>query len=239
MRFAVTLILALRCLAQTPSFEVAAIHPNAAGAAPGTGFNFDGTTLDVTNTTLQYLIRSAWHVQADQIVGGPAWVASDRYDIKAKTGGTEKVAPVVFRAMLQNLLTDRFALRAHRDTRQMTVYVLVTDKGGTKLRENTGDGSSRLNTDRTSGKATLTCTGVSMEQFSGYIGEKLGRIVVDKTQLSGAYDFTLEWDPEQSSGENGPSMFTGLREQLGLRLGTQKIPVDVLVIHNVGRPSGN
>src|SRR5215469_14929209 len=117
MRLAVILMLALTCSAQThPSFEAAAIHPNAAGAAPGTGFNFDGTSLSVTNATLQYLIRSAWHMQADQIVGGPAWLASDRYDIEAKTGGTEKIPPDLFRTMMQNLLTERFGLKVHRET---------------------------------------------------------------------------------------------------------------------------
>jgi uncharacterized protein (TIGR03435 family) len=188
---------------------------------------------------LQYLIRSAYRIQADQIVGGPAWLDSDRYDIDAKTGGTEKISPELFRTMLQNLLADRFGLKTHRETRQMTVYVLVADKGGTRLREDTEGGGNRLNTDRVAGKAVLTGTRVSMEQFSGYIGDKLSRVVIDKTELEGVYDFTLEWDPEQAPGAIGPSMFTGLREQLGLRLESQKTPVDVLVIDSVGRPSEN
>ncbi len=244
MRLATTAILALTSVcvayAQTqPSFEATAIHPDTVGASPGTGFDFNGTTLRVTNATVQYLIRSAYRVQADQVVGGPAWLDSDRYDIDAKTGGTEKISPEQFRAMLQNLLADRFGFRAHRETRQMTAFVLVADKGGTKLREDTEGGGNRLNTDRASGKAVLTGTGVSMEQLSGYIGDKLSRVVIDKTELKGVYDFTLEWDPEQAPGETGPSMFTGLREQLGLRLESQKTPVDVLVIDSVGRPSEN
>jgi uncharacterized protein (TIGR03435 family) len=244
MRFATTIILALisACVtpAQTrPSFEAAAIHPDSAGAGPGTGFDFKGSSLRVTNATLQYLIRCAYRIQADQIVGGPAWLDTDRYDIDAKTGGTEKISPELFRTMLQNLLADRFGLRMHHDTRPTTVYVLVADKAGTKLREDTEGGGNRLNTDRAAEKAVLTGTRVSMEQLSGYIGDKLSRVVIDKTELKGVYDFTLEWDPEQAPGDTGPSMFTGLREQLGLRLESQKIPVDVQVIDSVGRPSQN
>jgi uncharacterized protein (TIGR03435 family) len=244
MRFATTIMLALTpfCIAaaQTePSFEAAAIHPDTVGAGPGTGFDFNGTTLRVTNATVQYLICSAYRVQSDQVVGGPAWLDSDRFDIEAKTGGAEKISPELFRTMLQNLLADRFGFKTHRETRQMTVYVLVADKSGTRLREDTEGGGNRLNTDRAAGKAVLTGTRVSMEQFSGYIGNKLSRVVIDKTELKGVYDFTLEWDPEQSPGETGPSMFTGLREQLGLRLESQKTPVDVMVIDSVARPSEN
>jgi uncharacterized protein (TIGR03435 family) len=245
MRFSATVILALTtaCIApaQTqPSFEAAAIHPDPAGASAGMGFNFDGSSLSVRNATVQELIRNAYRVQSDQIGGKPAWLDSDRYDIEARTGGTEKISPELFRTMLQNLLADRFGLRMHHESRQMTIFVLVTDKGGAKLRENTDGGyGNQVNTDMTAGKAVLTVTRMSMGQLSGYIGNKLSRVVIDKTELKGVYDFTLEWDPEQSPGENGASMFTGLREQLGLRLESQKAPVDVLVIDSVGRPSEN
>jgi uncharacterized protein (TIGR03435 family) len=121
----------------------------------------------------------------------------------------------------------------------MTVYVMVADKGGTKLREDTEGDGNRVNTDRAAGKAVLTATRVSMGQLSGYIGDKLSRVVIDKTELKSTYDFTLEWDPEQAPGDTGASMFTGLREQLGLRLESQKTAVDVLVIDSVGRPSEN
>jgi len=245
MRFATTVILVLTtaCVASSqtqPSFEAAAIHPDTVGASAGTGFDFNGTTLKVRNMTLQDLIRNAYRVQSDQIVGRPAWLDSDRYDIEAKTGGTEKIPPELFRTMLQNLLADRFGLKTHHEIRQMTVFVLLTDKGGAKLHENTDGGSgNQVNTDMTAGKAVLTVTRMSMGQLSGYIGNKLSRVVVDKTELKGVYDFILEWDPEQAPGETGASMFTGLREQLGLRLESQKAPVDVMVIDSVARPSEN
>lgn len=246
MRFSAIVILALTTAfvspAQTqPSFEAAAIHPDPAGASAGMGFRFDGSSLSVRNATLQDLIRNAFHIQSDQIVGRPPWLDSERYDIEAKTGGAEKItSPELLRTMLQNLLVDRFKLQTHHETRPMTVFVLTADKGGAKLKENTdgGDGN-QVNTDMVAGKAVLTVTRMSMGQFSGYIGNKLSRVVIDKTELKGVYDFTLEWDPEQSPGENSPSMFTGLREQLGLRLESQKAPVDVLVIDRVGRPSEN
>jgi len=232
-----------------PVFEVAAIRPDTVGAAAGTGFDFNGVGLRITNATLQYLIRSAYRVQGDQILSAPAWLESDRFGIDAKivdtktvdteTGVTENISPDVFRTMLQNLLTDRFGLAIHREAREMTVYTLVVDKSGARLKEDSETGGNRLNTDMISGKATLTGTRVSMGQLTGYIGGKLGRVVVDKTGLKGVYDFTFEWDPDQSGGDSGPSIFTGLGEQLGLRLESQKNPVEVLVIDHVERPSEN
>lgn len=221
------------------AFEVAAIRPNPIGASAGTGFDFNGTSLRVTNATLQYLIRSAYRMQGDQIIGGPAWLSSDRFDIDAKTTGTEKIASEQFRAMLQNLLADRFHLRVHSETREMTVYALIPDRAGSKLREDTDGGGSRFSTEMGSGKAVLTGTRVSMEQLTGYIGDKLGRVVLDKTGLKGNFDFTFEWDPEQAADGAGPSMFTGLREQMGLKLESTKAPVDVLVIDHVEKPSEN
>jgi len=137
--------------------------------------------------------------------------------------------------MLQNLLAVRFGLTIHRETRQATVFALVVDKSGSKFKEDTDGGGNRLNTEIVSGKAVLTGTRESMEQLAGYISDKLGRVVWDKTGLRGVY----EWDPEQLAGDNAPSMFTGLREQLGLRLESRKGPSEVLVIDHVGRPSEN
>jgi uncharacterized protein (TIGR03435 family) len=178
--------LASLCIAhaQSPqSFDAAAIRPDTIGAGPGTGFDFNGASLKITNATLQYLIRTAYRIQGDQIVGGPGWLDSDRYDIEAKTGATERIPPEQFGKMLQNLLADRFGLTTHRETRQMTVFALVVDKSGSKLKEDTEGGVNRLNTEMGSGKAILTGTRESMEQLAGYIGDKLGRVVVDETGL--------------------------------------------------------
>jgi len=221
------------------TFEAAAIKVNTAGASPGTGFNFDGSRLRITNATLQFLIRSAYKVQGEQIVGGPSWLDEERYDIEANTGNSQPLAPAQFATTLQNLLHDRFGLNFRRETRQLTVYSLVVEKGGSRLKENTGAGGTRLNTDMNAGKAVLTGEGVSMDQLAGYISNKLGRVVLNRTDLTGVYDFSFTWDTEQSAGSTDPSMFTGLREQLGLRLESTRSPTEVLVIEQVAKPSEN
>ena len=202
------------------AFDVAAIRPNLSGSAPGTGFDLNGTgRLRVTNATLKFLIQSAYRIQSDQIAGGPGWLDSDRYDIDAKTEHPEKIEPDQLKTMLQNLLADRFRLRTHREAREMTVYALVADnsgKTGAKMKQTEGTGSS-VNTNSGPGKAQMTGTGLSMEQLASYIGNKLGRVVLDKTGLKDVYDLTLESDPAQTGDSEGPSLFTALREQAGAR----------------------
>ena len=221
-------------------FDVAAIHPDMIGASAGTSFNlFDGGRLHVTNATLQFLIGNAYHIQSDQIIGGPAWLDSDRYDIDAKPAMPQDITREQLRDMLQHLLADRFQLKFHRETRERTVYALVIGKNGPRLKDHDGEPGSSLNTHTESGKVALTGTNASLDQLAVYLGNKLGRVVLDKTGLHGAYDFTFEWDPEQAADSATATMFTGLQEQLGLRLETQKSAVEVLVVDKAEKASQN
>jgi len=139
---------ALLSLAKAPAqpsqaFEVAAIRPDLVGAGAGTGFDLNGTgRLRITNATMKFLVQSAYGMQSDQISGGPGWLDSDRFDIDAKTEKPEKIVPEQLHTMLQNLLADRFGFRAHRETRELTVYALVADKSGPRMKENTEEGTS-------------------------------------------------------------------------------------------------
>jgi uncharacterized protein (TIGR03435 family) len=141
--------------------------------------------------------------------------------------------------MIQNLLADRFSLKFHRENREQPVYALVLAKGGARLKANSDGGVGATNTSVRPGKSRMDGTAVSMELLAGYIGNRLGQIVVDKTGLSGGYDFTLEWSPDQAADSSAPSLVTALREQLGLRLEWQKSPVEVLVIDTLEKPSEN
>lgn len=221
------------------SFDVVAIRPSLSGPAPGTGFDLNGTgRMRITNITLKALIRTAYRLQSDQIVGGQGWLDSDRFDIDAKTENPEKIEPDQLKTMLQDLPADRFGVKTHEETREMTVYALLPDKSGAKMKANADGPGTFMNTDSGPGKARMTGK-ASLEQLAGYIGNKLGRVVLDKTGLQGTYDVALEWDPEQAGDSNGPSLFTALKEQLGLRLETQKGQVEVFVIDRAERPSEN
>src|SRR5579859_3297163 len=118
----IPLLLLLTCAArsQPRQFEVAAIKPNQSGADSGTSFNlFEGGRLKITNEPAKLLIRLAYRLQNAQIVSGPPWLETDRFDIDAKTGSTERIKPDQVSPLMRNLLADRFNLKSHRDTREL------------------------------------------------------------------------------------------------------------------------
>jgi uncharacterized protein (TIGR03435 family) len=228
-------------LAQAPrQFEVAVIKPTLAGANAGTSFNlFEGGRIRITNETVKLLIRAAFEIQNAQIVGGPGWLDTDRYDIEAKTGRPEKIERGELKPLLQSLLAERFNLQFHRETRELTVYALVVAKNGPRFKAKASGEVIAMNTHSGPGKSQLIGTGVSMDLLAGYIGNRLSRIVLDKTGLNETYNVTLEWAPEQGPESSEPSLVTALRKQLGLRLESQKSPAEVLVIDSLRKPSEN
>lgn len=231
--------LALVCLALGQagiSFEAAAIHPNPSGNE-GSLVDLEPTgRFTVKNSTLKTLIRAAYGVQNDQIIGGPKWLDTDKYDIDAKTSGP--ISPDRERPLMQNLLASRFQLKVHRESRELTVYFLELARSGPLFKKNTS-GSGSIHTNRGVGKTQITVTGIGMQQFAGMLGKEMGRGVIDKTGLSGNYDFSLEWDPGETAGSSVPSVFAALQEQMGLRLQAHKANVDVLVIDSAEKASGN
>jgi len=221
-------------------FEVAVIRPTVADTSAGTSFNvFEGGRLRITNEPVKLLIRVAFQIQDAQIAGGPSWLDTDRYDIEAKTGRPEKPTPDQMSPLMQSLLAERFNLKFHPETRELSVFALVVAKGGPKLKAKAEGEGTAMNTKSGLGTSRLIGTGVSMELLAGYVGNRLGRIVLDKTGLSDRYDFTLDWAPDQAPDSSAPSLVTALREQLGLRVESQKSPVDVLVIDRIDKPSEN
>jgi uncharacterized protein (TIGR03435 family) len=221
-------------------FEVAVIRPSQVATGAGTSFGlFEGGRLRITNEPVRLLIRLAFRLQDAQIVGGPAWIETDRYDIEAKTALPEKIRPDHVGPLMQSLLADRFNLKFHRETQEMKVYALVVAKDGPKLKPPTEGEASGANTSGGPHKSHLIATATTMEVLAGYVGNRLNRIVVDKTGLKDSFDFTLDWAPDEAPDSLVPPLITALREQLGLRLETQKVPVEVLVIDGIARPSDN
>lgn len=226
---------------QSPqSFETAVIRPTRAAANAGTSVElFPGGRIKIVNEPVKLLIRMAFRLQNAQIAGGPDWLETALYDVEAKTGLPEKIKPDQLGPLMQSLLAERFSLKFHWETRELSVYALVTAKDGPKLKPKSEGESSSSNTTGGPNASHLTATATSMELLAGYVGNRLGRIVVDKTGLSGSYDFKLDWSPDEAPTSTLPSLVTALPEQLGLRLESQKSPVEVLVIDGIGKPSGN
>jgi uncharacterized protein (TIGR03435 family) len=131
----------------------------------------------------------------------------------------------------------------HWETREEPVYALVADKNGPKFQTHSdasGQGTGQgMNTRKRAGDAQMRGTDVPMSELASNLGNQLGRFVTDQTGLAGHYDFVLDWDPDQVVDSTKPSLFTALKEQLGLKLESRKGPVQVLVIDSVERPSEN
>jgi len=185
-----------------------------------------------------------------QVEGGPGWINSDRFDISAKAGSATTSDQL--RRMLRTLLADRFQLALQREMRELNVFALTINRDGPKLKESVSHSSEPERGVRISGIGRLTGIAASSSQLAEALSDVtlngssiVNRPVLDKTGLTGLYDFTLSWLPDPGQVGNaagqgeGASIFTALVEQLGLKLEAQKGPVEILVIDHVEKPSEN
>jgi bla regulator protein blaR1 len=255
-------------LPASPAFEVASIKPNKSGDPNGSTNFQTGGRYTARNMAVRALIREAYRLQGFQIVGGPDWIASDRFDILAKAESdlpnSPDGPPQTMFLMLRRLLAERFKLAVHNETRELPVYALVMarsdEKMGPQLRQPAIDCSTfDFRNSPTpppggfcggiqSGPGRFIGKGATMRQLALNLSPRVARIVIDKTGLNRAFDFDLEWtslpvtsDAPATAGpapaDLGPSIFTALQEQLGLKLDSQKGPVEVLVIDRVEHPT--
>jgi uncharacterized protein (TIGR03435 family) len=245
-------------VAAGPAFEVATIKRNTSGSG-GSSSNFGGGDRFIaTNVTIKNLLQySAFHISGLRIVGGPKWLDSAHFDIDAKLDPAEaqrlgalprSERTLQFQALFQGLLADRFQFKTHWEEREQPVYALSISKSGSKLKTAAdtqhGSGSS-------SGNGRIQGTNVTLTQVAEILtqeaSDELGRVVVDQTGIPGTFDFNLKWIPEigaasadaSSAAVSGPSLFTAIQEQLGLKLEPAKAPVRVLVIDRLEMPSEN
>jgi len=201
--------------------------------------------------TLWALIFNTYEVLSfqDHPPGLPAWADKDEFDIDAKaddytTAAMEKLPAreqgSMGREMLQSLLADRFKLRVHYESKVQPVYELVLAKGGFKLKPLPADQKPGV---MSGGPGKMIIHGMPIAAFAHFLSQTnlAGRFVVDKTGLTGNYDIDLKWTPDDQQGtpDAGPTLFTALEEQLGLKLVPAKGPVDTLVVDHVERPTEN
>jgi uncharacterized protein (TIGR03435 family) len=246
------------CLAQTTlpafqNFEVATIKPNAANDNRIMLQFQPGGRFVATGISLKQLIGFAYDMRDFQVSGGPSWITDDRYDINAKSEALigDRPNPEMSRKVMRNFLAERFQLKAHEESKEMSVYALVEAKGGSKLKmsEATAGNGPRM---MRMGRGQITANGVSIDMLARQLAQEVGRTVLDKTELKGNYDITLSFTPEQrggiappsadavaGAGTSGPTVFTALQEQLGLKLESTKGPVPILVIDSVSKPTEN
>ena len=238
-----------RAPAAAPSFEVSSIMRNVAPDAQMTLRVDPGGRLHVVAAPLFWLIAAAYGdanggLRPEQVVGVPAWLRSERYDITAQTAGgaIEAASLIAMRPFLRSLLEERFALRTHRDRRELPVYALVRSRPngalGPRLALSTVDCSKDDATCRFQGGPVgrIKSDALTSDLLMQLLANASGRIVVDRSGLKGPFAIDLEWSQDQSAVDK-PSIFTAVQEQLGLKLESTRAPVDVVVIDSVERPT--
>jgi len=234
------------------TFEVATIKPNKTAGGWRMQPTPDGYT--AMNVSLRHMVQEAYGVYDDKLLsGGPAWIDRDKFDLEAKFDaaaipGAKNLTYRQRADMLQPLLTDRFHLKVHHESKEFPVYNLVIAKGGLKLQQSKPEniyqglsGPSCLF--RRSRSGYIQVEGCMPKDLEDQLRYATGRTVIDKTGLTTRYDFALRWTPEDtpvdSPNASGPSIFTAVQEQLGLKLEPSTAPLDVLVIDHVEPPTPN
>lgn len=211
------------------TYEIASIRPDHSGEKPTWGFQ-PGGTFRAVNEPLKVLMEFAYNLQDFQISGGPSWVGTAGYDIMAKLD--VPLRPTVdtrdaLRGILRRLLEERFHLTVQLTERELPVYSLIVGKGGSKMTEKEKPEPRDMR--MSGGKGLMIGQSIPMAIVAESLSSVLGRPVMDETGLKGYYDFRLEWTPDDADAP-GPTLFTAIQEQLGLRIETHKAPVEVLVI---------
>ena len=226
--------LAKRPPAPAKSFDVASVKVNKSGgintiSGRGGSIRPSRGQIAMENVTLWKALGFAYGIGEDKdyAITGPDWLRSERYDIVAKVPPETSWPQIT--AMMQTLLTERFKMAAHRETREMPVYALVPAKDGPKLHEvEPGHGGFSI------GRGVVKAQGGTMDAFAARLGQVLDRPVLDQTGIKGVYAFTLEWTPDPGPGEPaadaGMSIFTAIQQQLGLKLEARRGPVEILVV---------
>jgi uncharacterized protein (TIGR03435 family) len=219
----------------------------------GAAYGMQGRVFSTRNTSLTYLLAYSSDMQQNQIVGAPAWADTDKFDIKAEPDTPGQPNHQQLNSMVQKLLADRFKLTFHREKKELPAYVLVLESTSLKVAKSDDDSSSGPGFSfRGFGKVVVTNSTIAdfVHMLQVLV---LDRPVVDQTGLTGRYNFTLTWTPDDSqyfrtgmkpvrpsaTADAPPDLFTAINQQMGMKLHTAKVPVDVLVIDHVEKPSAN
>jgi uncharacterized protein (TIGR03435 family) len=251
--------------ADMPAFEVASVKRNTSGSMNVRSSTLPNGTYVAANAPLRSIILMAYQLRPYQLIGGPGWLDSDRFDVNARAPAQAPASDLLL--MLRTLLADRFALATHAETREHPIYALVLARNdgrlGPGLRPSTSTcpappGTApvasqpaqrpRCGITMSTAKGTLLGGGRTMAELAAALAMfAIDRPIVDRTGVSGRFEIDLEWTPQvlqsatpdggAATASDGPSIFTALTSQLGLRLQSTRGPVEVLVIDRVEPPT--
>jgi len=230
-----------------PVFEVASIKPDPLNGQGRVGISSTGNRLNVQHQSLAAMVMFAYGVEDYQVSGGPAWVnsrdlyGSDVYGVTAKAEGDAAPTEQQFRQMLQTLLAERFRLRLHQEMKEFSAYELVVAKNGPKVKPATANANTFTNWNAGGPTSLYSAKRTTMATLAWMLRSQVERPVIDKTGLTGTYDFDLTYAPGNPppAEATAPSIFTAVQEQLGLKLESTKALFPVMVIDSAERPSAN
>jgi uncharacterized protein (TIGR03435 family) len=258
---AFTALLCGRSYSQTQAqFEVASIKPSSSSDPRTLLQVLPGGGLRTSGATLKFLVMLAYDLRSFQIVGGPGWITDDRFDVvgnseRSSSANDDPPDPTKVTAMqltrMQNemrprlvaLLAERYKLKVHRESREQPVFELVIGKNGSKLQGATGNfGGLHISRNQ------LIAEAATIDMLAAALANQLNRPVIDRTGLSGAFNFKLIWNPPDAPAavdgagpdtSDRPSIFTAVSEQLGLNLRSTRAPAEILIIDRVEKPTEN
>jgi uncharacterized protein (TIGR03435 family) len=235
-----------------PVFAVATIKPSDPNSRRR-GFGIQPGQFSTFNTSLLSLITFSWGVQNKQVIGGPAWINSEQYDIVGRPDGEGQPNEQQWKVMIQKLLAERFHLVFHRETRELSVYALTVAKDGQKLTPSTGQ-INDLHNMSFGPLGKLAARNATMVDLARSIEDTvLDRPILDRTGITGRYDFTLNWLPDEfqfaefrvpggavfPENKDGVDIFTAIQQQLGLKLEPTRAQAEVMIVDRAEKPSAN
>ncbi|HLY43367.1 MAG TPA: TIGR03435 family protein [Terracidiphilus sp.] len=239
-----------------PTFAVATVKP-AKNEVMSWGWRYTPDGVSLTGVPMLSIACFAFDREADRIIGLPNWIKDQRFDIEAKVDPADapKLKDLNYHqryAMLVQVLVERFNLKFHHETRVLPVFDLVVAKGGSKLTESKPDSDGKTKDGGWSmGNGRMDATATTIDALTAALTQQVEHPVLDKTALTGHYDFKLRWTPDNTpstagadgtsaaSDNSAPDLFTAVQEQLGLKLESRKEPLDVVVIDRIEKPSEN
>ncbi|WP_263377821.1 TIGR03435 family protein [Granulicella paludicola] len=249
----------VRAAGPLPEWDVAVVKPHPPDD-PTMSWQMSADAVELKNLPLEQMICSAWDLKPYQISGLSGWMKSTGFDLTAKVNSDDmaaykKLSGAQRREMLQKLLTERFQLKVHTETKTLPIYDLVLDKSGPKFKVTTAieapsQEEMKANPDKykkgfmTMGQGMYEGTGVPVRSLASQLANAVSKPVHDETGLTGLYDIKLHYRPEDTAPDNGenpdtPSVFLALQEQLGLKLVPNKGPVETLVVDAAQKPEAN
>jgi uncharacterized protein (TIGR03435 family) len=219
------------------AFEVASVRENKSASSVSSTSGPRPGRFTIVNKPLRFIVLEAFGLLDHQLIGAPEWTHTIAYDITA-TFAEGSVSERDWRPMLQRLLADRFGLVFHRETREVPSYDLVLSRKdgvlGKQLMRTDGNCDEPSACTLLVNRQSLTARTQPIQKITPALQSLTGRPVVDRTGLTGTFDIDLKWSV---TGDDGPSIFTALQEQLGLKLEPSKSPFEVVVIDSVQRPT--